>query len=520
MRFVSFLAGFSGIIPNMKIKLIALCVALSSAQVYSATEWHVYSDTRDGLSGTQQLTNAFKRAQSGDTITIHTGTYNIIDIGEMMDPYFTSATQTEYTGAGTCYYSTVDNLTVQGDPACTPDQVVLSGRGDSTTKYGQRRPMHLGGNNCLVRNLTFAYGNGNFTRYINGVSKGYDYRRGGGLMMGKSTGVISNCVFYSCYTTQGAAAANGDYYRCTFDSTVSYPPLLWAKVIDGCTFVNGPGAISSPANGGYIKDCIFSNNTVISVSGYSGTISNCDFSGNYEMIADCTDVVNCRFLPNGSDMTGSTSADVTPARRCRLEGCTFKNFRIHWGSVVIDPLGMKNCLIFGNTMWGNGWSGLWNFTSDNTAGAEIINCTVVSNQSNGALSNFGTGKIVLKNVLCDGSTTGGQSVGYTDFWAADLSSVYFTNCIVKAANSSRKAETLNGNSENMLGKAVNPKFKGGTDHPYQLKRRSPYVGAGFVETWMETATDLAGNPRLRDGKVDIGCYQNWDPVPGMLLLLK
>jgi hypothetical protein len=37
---------------------------------------------------------------------------------------------------------------------------------------------------------------------------------------------------------------------------------------------------------------------------------------------------------------------------------------------------------------------------------------------------------------------------------------------------------------------------------------------------MEDGTDLAGNPRLRDGKVDIGCYQCWlDPV-GMVFSVK
>ena len=75
---------------------------------------------------------------------------------------------------------------------------------------------------------------------------------------------------------------------------------------------------------------------------------------------------------------------------------------------------------------------------------------------------------------------------------------------------------------NMYGKTFDPRFKGADDpaHPYALKRRSNYVGQGKVETWMAKATDLAGNPRLRDGKVDIGCYQNWDPVPGMLLILR
>ena len=46
-----------------------------------------------------------------------------------------------------------------------------------------------------------------------------------------------------------------------------------------------------------------------------------------------------------------------------------------------------------------------------------------------------------------------------------------------------------------------------------MKQKSPLVGKGLVLDWMADATDFAGNPRLRDGKVDIGCYQCWlDPV--------
>jgi hypothetical protein len=57
------------------------------------------------------------------------------------------------------------------------------------------------------------------------------------------------------------------------------------------------------------------------------------------------------------------------------------------------------------------------------------------------------------------------------------------------------------------------KFVGDGDHPYSLKRKSVLRGKGLLLDWMEDEPDYAGNPRLRDGKVDIGCYQCWlDPV--------
>ena len=62
-----------------------------------------------------------------------------------------------------------------------------------------------------------------------------------------------------------------------------------------------------------------------------------------------------------------------------------------------------------------------------------------------------------------------------------------------------------------------PKFVAdGSRDSYALKRSSPAVGQGLVQDWMTDATDIRQDPacpRLRDGKVDIGCYQCWlDPV--------
>ena len=51
---------------------------------------------------------------------------------------------------------------------------------------------------------------------------------------------------------------------------------------------------------------------------------------------------------------------------------------------------------------------------------------------------------------------------------------------------------------------------------YEPKYTSPARGKGMVQEWMTNALDIRKDPafpRLRDGKVDLGCYQCWlDPV--------
>ena len=69
---------------------------------------------------------------------------------------------------------------------------------------------------------------------------------------------------------------------------------------------------------------------------------------------------------------------------------------------------------------------------------------------------------------------------------------------------------------------ADPKFSLKGAHPYEPKFSSPLVGLGVVEPWMSDATDIRGEgfARLREGKVDIGCYQCWLNPAGTLLSIR
>ena len=51
-------------------------------------------------------------------------------------------------------------------------------------------------------------------------------------------------------------------------------------------------------------------------------------------------------------------------------------------------------------------------------------------------------------------------------------------------------------------------FKRPSKGNYHLKGCSPALNAGTDAEWMKTATDLEGNPRIRQRAVDIGCYED------------
>ena len=62
------------------------------------------------------------------------------------------------------------------------------------------------------------------------------------------------------------------------------------------------------------------------------------------------------------------------------------------------------------------------------------------------------------------------------------------------------------------------KFKNVARSDYRLRVSSPAVNAGVKLEWMDGATDLMGNPRVKGGAPDAGCYEN--PYYGLMILLK
>lgn len=91
--------------------------------------------------------------------------------------------------------------------------------------------------------------------------------------------------------------------------------------------------------------------------------------------------------------------------------------------------------------------------------------------------------------------------------------VSLTNCIMGVTNLVQHSSCGFVDCK-VLGENWNPAFIGDGDHPYSTKARSRLCSAGRILSWMtDDAADIAGNPRVRDGKVDVGCYQCWlDPL--------
>jgi len=134
----------------------------------------------------------------------------------------------------------------------------------------------------------------------------------------------------------------------------------------------------------------------------------------------------------------------------------------------------------------------------------VVNTTIVGNDATG-LAQWG-GTATVKNSILWGNTNGVMGA-YTATYSD-----------IQGATPDPTAHVI----------SADPKFKGGTTstvqpstfnlQPYHLRSSSPCINAGDATGLPADATDLSGNPRVRSGGLDLGCYE--DTLRGLLLLVK
>jgi hypothetical protein len=146
------------------------------------------------------------------------------------------------------------------------------------------------------------------------------------------------------------------------------------------------------------------------------------------------------------------------------------------------------------------------------------NCTIADND----YAYFGYGLSFVFNTAIVGNWSSWKKAA-GDVSMFDSKNFVFSNCVWNVqgtrTDSSRVEPYVDGNCI-VLGENIKPKFLNKGEHPLTPKLSSPLVGAGMVMPWMSDAADFAGNPRLRDGKVDIGAYQCWLDPDGFIFKIR
>ncbi|MBR3413120.1 MAG: hypothetical protein IKG81_10585 [Bacteroidales bacterium] len=234
-------------------------------------------------------------------------------------------------------------------------------------------------------------------------------------------------------------------------------------------------------------------------------------------------ITNCRTESSGGGLYSNHG---------KVLGCIFTADSANTGGAIYNYYGwVENCSIVANQAYYDG--GLYSYygtevgclVANNTAnyrgginkqGGNMYGCHVVSNLSNYTSSintvSYGAN---LYNTLFWGNRYGGdtlsrqQSNGNGNYYGCAFEAVY--------PNQGTMAECLLLSSQNM-GDLTSPQFvqpAAGAGMDYALgtdwtaQEGSILIDRGYTDsTLVQPATDLAGNSRVQNGRVDIGCYES------------
>lgn len=254
-----------------------------------------------------------------------------------------------------------------------------------------------------------------------------------------------------------------------------------AAVLSGMTLKNG---------GGFDTNASLGNGGGVLIEASGGTIEDCRITG-------------C-----GCGMNDSGAAVYIDSAKGRVTRCIIDNNenRSPWpsgGAITMKNGIVDNCLICSNKV-SNGTQRKYYVTGGITlSGGVISNCTVAANSGRGlggVSCSPSSGEHVVNCVLY--GNTAATSVGLdthpdlTDWNGSD-------GCVVTS----------------LISPEVSP-FRDFAGGDYRLGAGTPAQGTGSYTAAMDEQVDLLGNPRARDGAVDMGCYENlgyedWIVITGL-----
>ena len=343
---------------------------------------------------------------------------------------------------------------------------------------------------------------------------------------GAATGtnqVIVNCRFRrnTCKTYGGALYGGNNkgrdtlIDRCLFESnsvtaTSSIKgeggAIYGMTNVHGCVFIGNSAYKGGALSSGSCYDSLLSGNTAAITGGaaYGSALFGCTNTVNSATPAtgaselDNSSAEGCVFDRVG--FSGKSTFYLSSLTRCRIRSETDCY-------MFYQKCGVTNCLFAG----GSDFYLLYN----TIAGMSFVNCTIADNTYKGLkVGGSSNQEAEFVNCLFWNNQYSGKAAQYDIGNDATAAIKEFRNCIFRVQNNSSAYAPGSDNIYNYGDGAVDPKFVGEERdalNPYALRNRSSAIDIGEVSSWMADATDIrgAGYPRLRDGKVDIGCYQCW-----------
>lgn len=311
--------------------------------------------------------------------------------------------------------------------------------------------------------------------------------QGGGIMedsYGGPPGVIAN----QCSIIGNWAYSAGGGICGPTPGVRSLPPTVTNCVFIGNSSLNGGGACWvellncvltanwATSNGGGVYECLLTGCTLTgnSATNYGG-------GGFFNEPWTLTYITNCVFSDNSSFQGGGGIASGPPGYGAYAANSVFQ-FNSSGTGGGSYAAGLDNCLVVSNSAVNSG-GGSYN--------CGVNNCTVIGNFSAGTGGGAAQSRVNNSIVYCNSALSGGANTYYDNLY----------NCCAIPDSTSTAFDNIT-NAPLLANPSVSD---------FQLQSDSPCINSGN-NSYVSSAIDLDGNPRIAGGTVDIGAYEYQTPA--------
>ena len=258
--------------------------------------------------------------------------------------------------------------------------------------------------------------------------------------------------------------------------------------------------------GGVVSNCVLSGNVTAADTSYGQVVETggaaIRIRNGKGRVYDTVFAKNGMVLSGGSNRDGGTV--YASGSGIVFERCTFTNNT--WGvSTSADKKGAVMCV--------SGSARIRNCLFANNRGVKPTSTATKEQTTYGTIAIAGSGTVALENCTVVSNLLG--NAGYcAGIHTEETANVGITNCLVYGnCNWDGTVADLTVGAKTSVQTCFltadgDPRFKHPNRCDYRLRGMSPCLNVGTDADWMSEATDLEGNPRIRQRAVDIGCYED------------